>query len=287
MDDRKFDAWLTAYKPLKREISGSGYPDDVRGRSFTELHAYRYRYTLGKLTGAISLQPGDSVLDIGSFPGGWPSLLREYYDRRLRIDLIGLGMTSEFREKFDSPDIRFFDFDIDGENPACKNPGREIPLASGRYRAVFLLETIEHLFNPLPALRKIRESLTRDGLLLLTTDNPLWFGFAYQALCRRRSPWGPVQESPIFNNSDWRPHIRLYSPADLVYLLSHAGLRIIVSTYFNDYFGLYALKNGKLKYRLGTKPMLSKLLSMTLPDRLWANRLLVIAKAADDPGQNG
>jgi SAM-dependent methyltransferase len=287
MDDRKFNAWLAAYKPLKREISGTGYPDNIRGRSFTELHAYRYRYTLGKLAESIALQPGDSVLDIGPFPGGWPSLLHEYYDRRLRIDLIGLGMSSEFRENFDSSNIRFFDFDIDGENPACKNPDREIPLASGQYRAIFLLETIEHLFNPLPVLRKIRESLTRDGLLLLTTDNPLWFGFAYQSLCRRRSPWGPVQESHLFNKSDWRPHIRLYSLADLAYVLSYAGLRVIVSTYFNDNFGLYALKSGKLKYRFGMKPMLSKFLSRTLPDRLWANRLLVIAEAGDDPGQNG
>jgi SAM-dependent methyltransferase len=287
MDNRKFNSWLKAYQPLKREVQGDGCPAGVRGRSFTELHAYRYRYTLERLTEAISLRPGDHVLDIGPFPGGWVSLLRDYYDRRLRIDLIGLGMTPEFRKNLDSGDIRFFDFDFDLDNPACRNPGREIPLPSGRYRAVFLLETIEHLFNPLPVLRKIRESLSPDGLLLLTTDNPLWFGFSYQALCRRRSPWGPVQESHLFDNSDWRPHIRLYSLEDLAYLLGHAGLNIAVSAYFNDCFGLYSLKNGKMRYRLQTKAIASKLLSMALPDRLWANRLLVIAKAADDPGPIG
>ena len=287
MDDRKFNAWLKGYEPLKREIHGDGYPDEIRGRSFTELHAYRYRYTLEKLTESIAIRPGDNVLDIGPFPGGWASLLREYYDRRLQIDLIGLGMTSEFREKLEAADVRFFDFDLDGENPACKNPGREIPLESNRYRAVFLLETIEHLYNPLPLLSRISESLTRDGRLILTTDNPLWFGFAFQMLWRRQSPWGPVEESHIFKKNDWRPHIRLYTPADLTFLLGRSGLRVAVSAYFNDRFGLYAVRKGKLKYRLGMKPLLAKILSKVLPARLWANRVLVIAEPIDGKGREG
>jgi SAM-dependent methyltransferase len=224
MDNNKFQKWLAAYKPLAKEILGDAYPRSVRGLSFTELHAYRYRQTLQNLTGAISLQPLDYVVDLGPFPGGWASLLQEYYDRQLNIDLIGLGLTPEFRNNLAAANVRFFDFDIDGENPSCKNPGREMPLERERYRAVFLLETIEHLFDPLPVLRKVRESLAADGLLILTTDNPLWFGFAYQLLWRRKSPWGPVQDSHIFNKGDWRPHIRLYGPDDLAFMLERTGV---------------------------------------------------------------
>ncbi|MBU4267838.1 MAG: class I SAM-dependent methyltransferase [Acidobacteria bacterium] len=277
MNNKKFSKWLAAYKPLAKEILGDAYPKAIRGMSFTELHAYRYRLTLQKLTQSISMQPEDCILDIGPFPGGWASLLHEYYDQRLKIDLIGLGMTPEFKDNLDADNIRFIDFDIDSENPICKNPGQEIPMTTARYRTVSLLETIEHFFNPLPVLHKIRESLTQDGLLILTTDNPSWFGFAYQMLRYRKSPWGPVQESHLFNKSDWRPHIRLYNLQDLAFMLEHAGMHIIDSSYFNDHFGLYALKNGKLKFRLGIKPLLAKFLSLLLPVQLWANRILIVA----------
>lgn len=250
--------------------------------SFTVLQAYRYRRTLRKLTESIALRPRDRVADLGPFPGGWASLLQEYYDRQLDIDLLGLGLTPEFRDNLAAANIRFFDFDIDAENPLCKNPGRDMPLERGRYRAVFLLETIEHLFDPMPVLSRIRESLTGDGRLLLTTDNPSWFGFAYQSLRYRKSPWGPVQESHLFNKSDWRPHFRLYDVADLTYMLDRAGMQVIDASYFNDHFGLYALKNGKLKFRLGTRSVLAKLPALLLPGRLWANRVMIVAASKQE-----
>jgi len=281
MDNRKFDAWLAAYKPLRSEILGDKYPKAVRGMSFTELEAYRYRMTLERLTRSLSLQAQDCVLDIGPYPGGWASLLDEYFDRRLQIDLIGLGMTEEFKERLSAPRFRLIDFDVDSENPIGKNPGQEIPLETSRYRVVSLLETIEHLFNPLPLLRRIGQALTPSGRLLLTTDNPAWFGLAYQSLRGRRSPWGPVQESHLFNHGDWRAHFRLYDLQDLAFMLEATGMRVIDSCYFNDHFGLYALKRGELRFRLGLKAMRSKLPSFFLPARLWANRILVLAARSD------
>jgi SAM-dependent methyltransferase len=277
MDNRKFDEWLAAYKPLKGEILGDAYPEAVRGMSFTELEAYRYRLSLERLTRSLSLRPQDRILDIGPYPGGWASLLDMYFDQRLLIDLIGLGMSGEFKERLASPRFRFIDFDVDSENPLCRNPGREIPLEASCYRVVSLLETIEHLFNPLPLLRRIGQALAPDGRLLLTTDNPAWFGFAYQSLRGKRSPWGPVQESHLFNHSDWRAHVRLYDLNDLAFMLERTGMRVVDSCYFNDHFGLYALKEGKLKFRPGLKALRGKLPSLFLPRRLWANRILVLA----------
>jgi SAM-dependent methyltransferase len=278
MENHKFSEWLAAYTPISGEILDDTYSKSLQGMSYTELHAYRYRITLQKLMQFISLRLGDRILDIGPYPGGWASLLNEYYERQLEIDLIGLGMTPEFRNNLNAANIHFIDFDIDCENPICKNPGQEIPLASSRYRAVSMLEAIEHLFNPLPVLHKIKESLAEDGVLILTTDNPSWFGFAYQILRYRRSPWGSVQESHVFNKSDWRPHIHLYNLQDLTFLLEHAGMQIRDSSYFNDHFGLYALKNGKLKFRFGIKALLAKLLSLLLPAQLWANRIMIVAE---------
>ncbi len=284
MDNKKFNSWLANYKPLPKEILGASFPKTIRGMSYTELHAYRYRLTLQKLAQSILLRPGDCVLDIGAYPGGWASLLQEYHDQQLKIDMIGLGMTPEFKDHLEAANIHFIDFDIDSENPICKNPGRGIPLERGRYRVVSLLETIEHLYNPLPLLRGIRESLTPDGRLILTTDNPLWFGFAYQSFRHRRSPWGPVQESHIFNKGDWRPHIRLYSLQDLTFVLARCGMRVIDSCRFNDHFGLFGLKRGKLRFRLRIKPVISKLPSFVLPAAHWANRILVVAARDEKSG---
>ncbi len=277
MNNHRFNAWLAAYKPLEQEILAPPHPKNVRGMSFTELSAYRYRVTLQKLMESIALRPGDRILDIGPYPGGWASLLHEYHDRRLKIDLMGIGLTPEFKEAPGSSQASFIDFDVDVANPICRNPGQEIPIQPSSYRVISLLEIIEHLYDPLPLLRKIGESLTPDGRLIITTDNPFWFGFSYQALFRKKSPWGPVQESHLFNKTDWRPHMRLYSRQDLTYMLESSGLTVINSTCFNDHFGLYALRKGKLKFRPGIKPLRSKLPSLLLPKRLWSNRILIIA----------
>lgn len=284
MDSREFNAWLAAYRPLPAELLGDSQPRAFRGMSYTEINAYRYRLTLEKLEQAVSLRAGDCVLDIGAFPGGWASLLDHRFARGLQIDLLGLGLSPEFRERFRPPRFRVIDFDVDIENPAGKSRGREIPLDPGRYRAVSLLETIEHLYNPLPLLCRIGESLAPDGRLILTTDNPLWFGFAYQALRYRRSPWGPVQASHLFNRGDWRPHIRLYDLPDLACMLESSGMRVVFSCHFNDHYGLCSLQGGKLKSRAGMKSALSRLPSLLLPERYWANRILVVAARSGDGG---
>lgn len=282
MDSREFNAWLAAYRPLPAEWLGDSQPRAFRGMSYTEINAYRYRLTLDKLERAVCLRAGDRVLDIGAYPGGWASLLDHRFARGLQIDLLGLGLSPEFRERFRDPRFRVIDFDVDVENPAGKSRGREIPLDAGSYRAVSLLETIEHLYNPLPLLRRIGESLAPGGRLILTTDNPLWFGFAYQALRYKRSPWGPVQKSHLFNRGDWRPHVRLYDLPDLGFMLENSGLRAVFSCHFNDHYGLCSLKNGKLKARAGMKSALSRLPSLLLPGRLWANRILVVAARSDE-----
>jgi len=102
----------------------------------------------------------------------------------------------------------------------------------------------------------------------------------------RRSPWGPVQESHLFNKGDWRAHIRLYNLDDLAFMLESAGMQIIDSSYFNDHFGLYALKNGKLKFRFGIKSLLAKFLSLLLPAQLWANRILIVAEVKKESGKS-
>lgn len=286
MNNKDFNDWLAKYTPLPQEILGNSYPKNVRRMSFTELHAYRYRLTLQRLAQSTSFRSGDCLLDIGPFPGGWVSLIDEHFGHSLQIDMIGLGMTPEFKERLLAPRFHLIDFDVDIENPICKNPGRDIPLERGRYKAVSLLETIEHLYNPLPLLRRIGESLTPDGRFILTTDNPSWFGFAYQSLCNKRSMWGPVQESHLFYHGDWRPHIRLYNLQDLNFMLEGTGMQVIDSCYFNDNFGLYALRNGKLSFRLGTKALRAKIPSLLLPVRLWANRILIVAAAKKEIGKN-
>ncbi len=277
VDRKKFSRWLASYTPLKGEIHGAEYPVSIRGKSFTELHLQRYRFTLEQTLTFSILNPGDRVLDIGPYPGGWISLLYFYHEGRIRVDALGIDFSKEFKSKFAAANIRLIEFDVDLENPICKNPGQPIPLGENEYSQVYLLETIEHLFNPLPILKKIKESLKEDGVLVITTDNPHWYGFFLQSILKRRSPWGMVAESHIFNQGDWRPHYRLYDIPDLTYLLQQTGLAIKTSMYFSDGSGTFTFTKGKWKRKKNPKVLLSGILEAFLPKRIRSNRSLILA----------
>ena len=279
-----FHRWLAEHRPLASEILPDTFPAYLRGMSFTELTAFRYRETLKRLIPSVKVREGDRLLDIGPYPGGWDTLLLEQFGPDITLDLLGLGLTDEFKNRMPKACCRFIDFDVDLKNPICRNPDHSIPISPATYRVVTLLETIEHCYDPLPLLEAIHAGLMPDGRLMITTDNPSWFGFAYQSLRYQRSIWGPVQESHVFNRSNWRPHIRLYTLDDLTYMLNHVGMEVIASGYFNDHFGLYHISHGELRFRPGFRPMISKLPSFFLPLRIWANRIWVIAGPTGSPG---
>ena len=103
----------------------------------------------------------------------------------------------------------------------------------------FLLDTIEHLVDPIFCLDQINKSLTTDGYLLITTDNITNFLYIADMLRKGESPnVHPVLSSMIYRGNH-RPHHREFSKKELEFILGHCGFKIVKHEYFDRKQGVY------------------------------------------------
>lgn len=94
-------------------------------------------------------------------------------------------------------------------------------LASGSFDAVFVIEVIEHLLDPLSAVREARRLLRPGGHLLITCPNAaLWTRRIELLLFGRTNAMG----DELSRAEPWRdPHIRWFTLRSLGALLHAAG----------------------------------------------------------------
>jgi SAM-dependent methyltransferase len=94
----------------------------------------------------------------------------------------------------------------------------------GRYDVVVFTEVLEHLnFQPLPTLRKIRQSLTDEGALYLSTPDAAQWGRVTKYYAQLSDLPAPAVERRATLVDD---HVWQYTEAELRELLAAAGLRI-------------------------------------------------------------
>ena len=144
-----------------------------------------------------------TVLDIGCAGdrGNLHLKLIEFFD-----DVHGLDIEEMETEKFVIGDCQ------------------ELPYDSESFATVIMGEVLEHLVNPLKALKEAYRVLAPDGRIILTVPNAYSWGNVFGYLLK-----GKEQES----NPD---HIWLFTPYSISYLLWFAGftvsdLRIIKPSY--------------------------------------------------------
>lgn len=82
----------------------------------------------------------------------------------------------------------------------------------GSFDAVTMLDVLEHLVDPLDALRRLREPLGDEGLLTLSTVN---LSSIHARLRKDRWPWFI------------RPHLHYFTPETLHAMLRAAGFRLV------------------------------------------------------------
>jgi SAM-dependent methyltransferase len=125
------------------------------------------------------------------------------------------------------------------------------PLDLKDYQVITMFETIEHVFNTDKLLESVRESISNDGLLLVTTLNvvclknrilvPLGIQPFNTEISTRKLSYGYKFKSLRNKMDTWQPagHIRPFTLPSLSELLEDNGFRIIQS---------YGLENwGSLK----------------------------------------
>lgn len=169
--------------------------------------------------------PARRILDVGCGTGAMLELLREF-GKAEGLDS-SENAINHCRQRL-GLDIELHEGDIPGKLP----PGRS-------YDVVTAFDVIEHIADPLAALRQVRQLLTPSGLFICTVP-------AFQFL------WGPHDE---INH-----HYRRYARADLVAELKQSGFRVHWTSYFNTLLflpiALYRLWN---KATIGDKPPKSDL----------------------------
>ena len=148
----------------------------------------------------------------------------------------------------------------------------DLPPASAD--AVVLLDVLEHLQDPLDALKRLRPLVDDEGVLILSTVN---FAGLHARLRGENWPWLI------------RPHLHYFTPPTLRALLRNAGFRVVEWSLVPRSFHLSYLAN-RARSNLGVlgeaSARLSNLVDVKLPVGWLGDVVLVVARPSGVPADS-
>ncbi len=155
----------------------------------------------------LTVPPGSTVLDIGAADGSVARVLVERGCRvwGLEVDPDAAERASQFCERVIVGDIAQIDLDevLDGK----------------RFEFVLLLDVLEHLPDPLAALRKVRDLLARSGRIIASIPNVTHGAVRLQLLKGAFT----YTETGLLDRS----HLRFFDRQGMESLMNGAGLTIL------------------------------------------------------------
>ena len=97
----------------------------------------------------------------------------------------------------------------------------DLPISSDKYDGVMIVETLEHLFDPIHALSESNRILKKNGLLAITVPNIGYFETRFLMLSK-----GELNE---FSGSGkiLTEHIRFYGKKSLIEIVELAGFKVV------------------------------------------------------------
>lgn len=220
-----------------------------------------FRRRLAWLADALDLRDGDRVLDAGCGYGVQARVLGTLRDVRLvAVDLEPDRLASVRR--------------VAAGTPVVASDLASLPFRDGHFTRVLLSEVLEHLADPVGALREVRRVLAPGGLVAISVPHER-YPFAWDPLNAIWTAIGgrPFRTGPLVGI--WTHHERLYTPARLRDQLEAAGLvveRLEEATHHAVPFAHF------LVYGIG-KPLLER--------RLLPRALHAAADRHADPSTNG
>lgn len=192
-----------------RDISSNGNPNDP----VTQLRVSRHLASLvryfasSKLELLQSIASGKTLLDIGAAG----HVLREQLEiwphevlRRVSKSIVAVEIEVEACDYYNSLGYNFLNLD------ACSDAyiGR-------RFQVINCGDVIEHVDNSVNLMRFVQRHLSNDGVALISTPNPFYFGFS-----DLRSRRGEIFYTPNLSHVSW------ITPANMLEVLSRAGLKM-------------------------------------------------------------
>jgi len=251
MKYEKYKEFVLNYKPFDWEINDSDFRKEVKGQhSFTIsfIRFFKVFLYLEKLKEDNLKKP--KILDVGAFPGSMVILCKKIFENISEYCAIGLDLDKKFIEKMRKYNVGCIDTEIDPAFPGAK---KVIDWKIKNFDLCLLLDTIEHLVDPIYCLDEINKSLNVNGHLIITTDNITNFLYVADMLRKGQSPnVHPVLSSMVYRGNV-RPHHREFSKEELEFMLERCGFKVIKHEYFDrkqGYFFIDKKKNTIKKHKI-------------------------------------
>jgi len=250
-DYKKF---VINYQPFDWEINPYDFRETFKGKhSFiiSFIRFYKVFIELFRLKRKGLKNP--KILDVGAYPGNMFMLCKKIFEDISEYSAIGLDLNKKFIEKMKEYNVKCIDTEIDPSFPGAKKINE---WNIKNYEVCLLLDTIEHLVDPVFCLDEINKSLKTGGYLIITTDNITNFLYVADMLRKGKSPnLHPVLSSTVYRGNH-RPHHREFSKEELKFFLERCGFEIIKHEFFDRKQGDFFIdknKNAIKKHKIEKK----------------------------------
>ena len=249
MKYENYKNFVINYKPFEWEIENnpSEFREAMKGKhSFISsyIRFYKVFLYLEQIKEKNILNP--KVIDVGAFPGSMVRLSKTIFKNISEYCAIGLDLDNKFTEKMKEFNVRCVDTEIDPQFPNAK---KVVEWKIENFDICLLLDTIEHLVDPIFCLDQINKSLKLNGYLLITTDNITNFLYIADMIRKGKSPnVHPILSSMVYKGNH-RPHHKEFSKDELKFLLDRCGFETIEHEYFDRKQGYYFIdqKSNSIK----------------------------------------
>ena len=226
------------------------------------------------------IKKGNSVLDLGVYPGTSSKIIKEIsedFNLNIKLAGLGIGFNNKFRKAMKDINLKLYNYDLEKINDKSKISS----IKNNQFDLILFTDVIEHLTNPYVVLSEINRILKKKGKLILTTDNISRLSNLIQLL-KGKSSYVPLLESNMFFGGTWRPHFREYDKAELIKLFNWNNFKVIHHEYYEAEFGEYYLQNGKIKKinKLSIKRLFKNILLNKIKS-LRDNQILILEKQKD------
>ena len=240
----EFKTFVLNYQPFKWEVNHEDKRLEIKDKHSFEIGYERFFQVFKILKQIRNKILNPQIIDVGAFPGNMIKMSSEIFPDYENYTAVGLDLSQDFVENVKNYNVNCIDTEIDPNFPDSKNvkewntKGNDI---------CYLLDTIEHLVDPIYCLENINKSLKIGGYLVLTTDNIANFFYILKMVLKGSSPNVHPILSSMFYKGNHRPHNKEFSKEELFFLLRYTGFEVENHKYFDRMQGEYKIIDNNIK----------------------------------------